>query len=168
MLRCNHCFWVTTDDHAAVCKHCGHFLADSKPLHRTRSLYSPSVTSHLVKRDKHVGKLSTNEVAIYAMDMDEPLITTLTEEVVLGRTSRISSVTVQPTIDLTPYQGVERGVSRAHAALRRYKSELAVIDLASTNGTWVNNNRIEPNVPMAIRNGDRIVLAKLSIYVYFE
>ncbi len=168
MLRCNHCFFVAIDESNTTCRNCGQTLRDSKPLRRTRSLASPNPTAHLVTRNKHVGKLGRHEVAIYMLDMDEPLIATVTDELVLGRTSRVSAETAQPTVDFTTFQAVERGVSRAHAALRRFDRALAVIDLGSTNGTWLNNARLTPNLPVIISNGDRVALAKLSMYIYYH
>ena len=47
-------------------------------------------------------------------------------------------------------------VSRWHAALRQVDSELAIEDLGSTNGTWVNGHRIEAVTPL--RLGDRVRL----------
>ncbi len=168
MIRCNRCSLVTTDEDALVCKHCGQPLQVSGMTQRTRSLYMPTPTAHLITRDKHIGKMGKYDIAMYFIDMEDPLLMPLTREVVLGRTSRIVSTAAQPTLDLTPFQGIERGVSREHAALRRIGRDLIIVDLESTNGTWLNNCRLLPNAPTVVQNGDRIVLAKLSIYVYFE
>jgi pSer/pThr/pTyr-binding forkhead associated (FHA) protein len=137
-------------------------------LKRTRALVGPTSTSHLVSRNKHVGKLGHNEIALYVSDFEDPLITSVTDEIVLGRVSRVASITEQPSVDLSGYQAVERGVSRAHAALRRYPTgDLALVDMDSTNGTWLNNTRLTPHLPTVISNGARIVLAKMTLYVYF-
>ncbi len=137
-------------------------------LRRTRALNGPTSTSHLVVRNKHYGQLGHNEIALYVNDFEEPLITTVTDEIILGRVSRVASITEQPSVDLTSYQAVERGVSRAHAALRRYPTgDLALVDMESTNGTWLNSSRLAPNLPTVISNGARVVLAKMTLYVYF-
>jgi len=52
--------------------------------------------------------------------------------------------------------------------LQRTNGTLAVTDLGSTNGTWINNVRLTPKVPVRLNNGDRVVLARLALHVYFE
>lgn len=59
------------------------------------------------------------------------------------------------------YEGCDRvfsgdSVSLRHALLVRDLSGLRLIDLASTNGTWLNGVRIERSA--AVRAGDRIAL----------
>jgi len=103
------------------------------------------------------------------MDLyEEPLIVNVTHETILGRISRVASVTPQPAIDLTMFQAIELGVSRAHAALRRYMDDLLILDLDSTNGTWVNGVRLKAQTPVKLQSGDRISLAKLTLYTYFQ
>lgn len=59
-------------------------------------------------------------------------------------------------------------VSRNHAELRRTAEILEIVDLGSTNGTFVNGERIQPQLPQylqvgdEVRFGDRIFHVKLS------
>lgn len=46
--------------------------------------------------------------------------------------------------------------SRNHAELRRAGRNVAVVDLGSTNGTFVNNHRIQANQPLLLQSGDEI------------
>ncbi len=52
-----------------------------------------------------------------------------------------------PDIDLTPFGGTTRGVSRRHALLRFNGGTWTITDLNTTNGTFVNGARLSPNVP---------------------
>src|SRR5258708_32177303 len=87
-------------------------------------------------------------------------------EVVLGRTDLAASP--MQRLDLSPYGAHERGVSRDHAVLRYGNHELTLTDLKSANGTSVNLNKLEPNQPKALNNGDEFMLGTLSIVVHFE
>jgi hypothetical protein len=49
-------------------------------------------------------------------------------------------------------------VSRRHAGLRGSQRELSVLDLGSTNGTWVNDRRCEPGVATPLTAGDTLRL----------
>jgi len=134
----------------------------------THRLGAPRPTSSLQPRIKHIGNLGPHEIALYVAEYEEPLIVNVTHETILGRISRVASVTPQPAIDLTMFQAIELGVSRAHAALRRYMDDLLILDLDSTNGTWVNGVRLKAQTPVKLQSGDRISLAKLTLYTYFQ
>ena len=75
---------------------------------------------------------------------------------------------IKPDLDLSHDGGAEAGVSRHHAAIVQTAQGLAVMDLDSVNGTWVNNYRIAPRLPFAINNGDELKLGQLVIHLFFE
>lgn len=57
------------------------------------------------------------------------------------------------------------GVSRQHALLRPTDTKLYIVDLNSTNGTWINGHSIGVNTPHALSNGDRLVLGRMECIV---
>ncbi|MBI5671457.1 MAG: FHA domain-containing protein [Chloroflexi bacterium] len=57
------------------------------------------------------------------------------------------------------------GVSRRHALLRPTDTKLYIVDLNSTNGTWINGHSIGVNTPYALTNGDRLVLGRMECIV---
>jgi hypothetical protein len=73
----------------------------------------------------------------------------------------------QPEIDLTPYQALEKGVSRYHALLARYTTTLTITDMLSRNGTYINRERIRPKREYTLREGDEIRFGELITYVHF-
>jgi FHA domain len=87
----------------------------------------------------------------------------LTKSAILGRNTPIGTVDV----DLTPHKGVELGVSRHHARIDRDRDMLHVIDLGSSNGTFLNRQRLEPGVPHILRNRAVLQLSQLTIRVQF-
>lgn len=70
-----------------------------------------------------------------------------------------------PDLDLTPHQAVEHGISRQHAVLIPSTDALYLVDLDSTNGTWVNGAYLEPGQRYAVNPGDRIELGLLKLMV---
>jgi hypothetical protein len=54
-------------------------------------------------------------------------------------------------------------VSIEHACLRWRGSSWAVRDLASTNGTWLNGNRIEPGVDVTLSAGDALAFGERQL-----
>jgi|SRR5581483_3469309 hypothetical protein len=171
MITCPNCAFTENADTALLCAKCGQPLSDSRasllkrPLGVTGML-SPEVLIFEPRiRDRHVGKLKKHEVAVYISDMEEPLIIPLTRDVLLGRYGGLDQ---QPPIDLAAFQGLEHGVSRRHALLRRFGPDVAIVDLGSTNGTWLNGIRIQPHQPVILRSGDRLLLARLPIQIYTD
>jgi len=69
----------------------------------------------------------------------------------------------QPEIDLSPHGGDIAGVSREHARLHHSGEGWQLLDLSSTNGTFVNNGRLTPRIPSRIRNGDLIRCGKMRM-----
>lgn len=72
-----------------------------------------------------------------------------------------------PDVDLTDYGAAEAGVSRQHALLTVQQNRVLIEDLASTNGTWVNDSRLAPNRPYVLKNGDILRLGRLRLRVRF-
>jgi pSer/pThr/pTyr-binding forkhead associated (FHA) protein len=70
-------------------------------------------------------------------------------------------------IDLMPYGGREQGVSRQHATLYRTRHTLSLVDLNSTNGTYLNGERLISHEPRLLRDGDEICLGNMRFQVHF-
>jgi pSer/pThr/pTyr-binding forkhead associated (FHA) protein len=106
-------------------------------------------------------------VALYIAGNEEPLIIQVTYEAILGRYA--PSSIAQPRVDLASYGAYTKGVSRLHAAIRRTQDNLlVVIDLDSSNGSWLNGVRLEPQRLYTLRSGDRLILGQIEIEIYFN
>ena len=71
----------------------------------------------------------------------------------------------QPDFDLTPYGAFSHGVSRRHAILMPTAQGLTLIDLGSTNGTWLNGRNLKHGQRYRIRTGDYIEFGTLRMDV---
>ena len=95
-------------------------------------------------------------------DVEVPLTK---EEVSIGRLDPASGSF--PDIDLTDYDGAEKGVSRRHAKIIRRGSGVFIEDLGSSNGTFLNRKKLSPYLLEALKNGDELHLGKLALRVSF-
>jgi len=102
---------------------------------------------------------------IFEID-DKPFTITLRNQLVVGRHSGLSSDTA-PDVDLTPFNALEKGVSRRHLRIRCPDYMLYVTDLGSRNGTWLNGHIILPGAERLLRSGDTLQLGALRIRVKF-
>ena len=83
------------------------------------------------------------------------------EGYILGRSD--SGSPYVPDIDLNAYNALEKGVSRRHAVLLNYRNTLHVMDLGSVNGTLLNEDRLQPDKPYPLREGDKVCLGSLNL-----
>ncbi len=149
-----------------VCDRCGTLLCD--PKSSTVHMRSSPVLLQLRRKQEKVagtprpGKL----VVLQIRGLSERLSFEEGTEVVLGRND-ISNPDMS-RLDLTPYGGHERGVSREHALLRYKDGQLSVTDLHSANGTLVNLQRLGSGQPRQIKDGDELTLGNLTIMILFD
>jgi type VI secretion system FHA domain protein len=63
---------------------------------------------------------------------------------------------------------VEKRVSSKHARLERNAGGWRLIDLGSTNGTFLNDRRMDAQAPAPLKNGDRISIGLFQLRVVLE
>jgi pSer/pThr/pTyr-binding forkhead associated (FHA) protein len=83
------------------------------------------------------------------------------EGYIIGRSDVNSSY--QPDIDLVACNALEKGVSRRHAALVRYQGMIHILDLNSVNGTFLNGERLQPDIPYPLNTDDDLRLGTLNV-----
>jgi hypothetical protein len=87
-------------------------------------------------------------------------------EFTLGRIS--DGQPIMPDIDLSPYHAYANGVSRLHAVVKRSEDNIILMDLGSSNGSYLNGKRILPNVEQILRHGDVVMFGKLKIQILLK
>ncbi|PID86734.1 MAG: hypothetical protein CSA11_07640 [Chloroflexi bacterium] len=70
-------------------------------------------------------------------------------------------------LDLTKDNGIELGVSRTHAILQWSNQGIVIMDLGSTNGTFLNNHHLPENKPYPIQSGDELRFGDLLVHIFF-
>jgi len=88
------------------------------------------------------------------------------DDVLIGRADPRGKVV--PDIDLTIYGGGTTGVSRQHARLLRKGGNWIIEDLRSTNGTFVNDERVPPSQPTPLNDGDSVRCGQLVLTFYTD
>jgi pSer/pThr/pTyr-binding forkhead associated (FHA) protein len=103
-------------------------------------------------------------LTVYLPSHNHSMHTKLKSEIVFGRGTGIDQ---PPDIDLTAYYGVQAGVSRRHALVKFTADTANLEDLGSSNGTWLNEVRLESGQNRTLRSGDIIRLGNFLMFVYF-
>jgi hypothetical protein len=80
---------------------------------------------------------------------------------------RVGEDTMPPHLDLCEHFTTAQGISRRHALLRPTERELYLIDLGSTNGTFLNQKRLPPRTNHKVSDEDIISFANLHFKIMF-
>lgn len=67
-----------------------------------------------------------------------------------------------PDVDLTPHDR-EGKVSRRHAVIHAEQGKYALEDLGSTNGTFLNGDRLAPKERRALKSGDSVCMGEIMM-----
>lgn len=149
------------------CEDCGQPLGASDPTAtqptkqlETRDEFAAHATWGTARFEKDAA------IILHIRDSAEPITFRPEGQTVIGRSD--STSVQKPDLDLTPYGALEKGVSRIHAAIFRNDDTLTLIDKGSANGTHLNGQRLVPNQPRVLRDGDEIRLGRLIAHIYFK
>jgi hypothetical protein len=80
---------------------------------------------------------------------------------VLGRSDPV--LDLYPEVDLSAFDAEEKGVSRRHARILKTSEGLFIEDLNSTNFTFLNGLRLEPELRYPLNEGDEIRLGYFAM-----
>ncbi len=86
-------------------------------------------------------------------------------ELILGRFDPDSEE--RPDVDLTAEDQAAWGISRWHAKVIGWRGQYEIQDLGSSNGTWVNQETVEPQTRKHIQTGDEIRLGGCVFYLSY-
>lgn len=165
MKQCHYC-GTKNREGLLFCEECGQDLRESQPTIPTRQL--EELPNDLAARATWGTASFGNQqhVIIHIRDIAEPIKLVVHDRTIVGRSDETSAR--KPDFDLTPFGALEKGVSRIHAAIERSDDTLTVIDMGSSNGTHLNGQRLPPDQPRVLRDGDEIRFGKLVAHIYFK
>jgi hypothetical protein len=155
---------------AMFCSECGANIATQDTM-STQNIDTGEMNQAAVNASKapprqpSVARLDTWGT-LHLMDTGQMLPLSDRNEFTLGRISE--GQPIMPDIDLSPYQAYASGVSRLHAVLKRDSGRILVMDLGSSNGTYINAKRLNPNMEQPVQHGDIISLGKLKIQMLLK
>jgi len=166
MIECPNCQHENLDG-TVFCTECGMQLSG---LHSivTQNIKAGSGSLPAVdkKKTEAYAKSLDTWASLHLLDSGQILPLGDRSEFTLGRVSEAQPI--MPDIDLTPYQAYASGVSRLHAVLKREGKHVFVMDLGSSNGTYLNGKRLKPNVDQSLAHGDMLSLGKLKIQILLK
>ena len=154
---------------ALVCVYCGASL-DENPKDKTTEKMAHATGKApgghgVLSAIGPIPGMPASGIAVYFVGESKPITTLDLDDFVLGRQVTGASDDI---VDLSQYGGLEMGVSRRHAWVRKTVIGYEVVDLNSTNGTWLNEKRLVPNKTYPLNSGDQIRLGQMLLIVLFQ
>jgi FHA domain len=153
---------------ALFCSQCGANLVEAKKT--AESVFQPINTDFFSEMfsgefptSLDMSDQSGTALWLSILDFGELVAVPERKEFTLGRAS--SDQPIIPDVDLTPFNAYKAGVSRLHATIRLNGEKMTIVDLGSANGTQLNGEKIEPNVPYDLMHGDVVKLGRLKIQI---
>ncbi len=147
------------------CVQCGTYLPSGGPL-RTEPLPDQEegrpARSHQDEGDTE-GKRAVN-IEIEILNTGRKIMLSADREILVGRLDAAHGIF--PELNMTTDGGLEHGVSRRHARIYTHEGMCFVEDLDSTNGTFLNDERLTPYLPYAFRDGDLLMFGTMRLRVH--
>jgi FHA domain len=163
MSECSKC-GVTVESGQQVCSTCATLGLASSPGTMHLRVDAATLRLRRARQDEARAQLPEWSVNLHSRGLSERLNFVEGTQVILGRTAVVGQQ--ERYLDLDRYGGRQRGVSRRHAVLRFANGQVTLTDLNSLNGTSINLQKLEPQRPYLLRNGDQIMVGALSIVIY--
>ena len=156
---CAHC-GTTNREGELICVSCGILLTKEAP----KTIHIPLPTSGLLTRNlepEGVYTMLTLQAGEHVYEIPAADGTS----VMMGRNNTALTPAGMSVLDLVEAGGVGLGVSRRHALIRCEHSAFFVLDLDSTNGTFLNGRRLRPREQHLLISGDVLRLGALEVRV---
>ena len=162
MIDCRKCLHRNVTG-AVFCEECGELLRGADVL--IPAITDERITEELKRKPPRPELIppAYSWISLHFMGGGTILPLASRNEFILGRLTQDNLIL--PDVDLTPYRASVSGVSRVHAMVKRDDNKAMVIDLGSSNGTYLNGQRIHPDEEFALRHQDVIALGTLQIQV---
>lgn len=168
MIKCSEC-GASQPEGTLFCSECGGFLIESTKRTTAVLPFSefaerpppPPLAAAELEPSSEIRRLT-----FVIPSSRRRLTVELDKEIRVGRADPKSDVV--PELDLTPDNGLEKGVSRLHATIKASSRGLVLIDLGSTNGTVLNTYRLPAEQPYPLQSGDEIRFGDLLLHLFFD
>jgi len=164
MIICPNCQHENANG-SVFCAECGEQLDGIETL-VTQAVTDEQISEELRKKAPLIDVDSTpanSWLSLHLLDSGKILPLASRSEFTLGRLSE--GQPIMPDIDLTPFQAYASGVSRLHAVVKRDGNNVVVMDLGSSNGTYLNGRRLNPHMEEKLNHGDIVALGKLKLQI---
>jgi hypothetical protein len=158
---------------ATRCAHCGARLVSTDDtlaaeVEQQKSAFQSQ--ANLTRYEKVLRHLPPGVLALFFIGRDDPIILPRVKTVILGRdsTQHGEQTAEEKTLDLSSFGRLAYSISRRHAMIVRTAEGFSLSDLGSTNGTWLNQQMLQPGKTYSLQSYDQVRLGLFTLMVGFQ
>lgn len=158
---------LINDVDTTVCKYCQSPLnanAGAAPTTGLVDMSSELADELLLEQITKNHPPTSQGLSIFLLKNGQLIDLCMESKFTLGRADDSNS---EPMIDLTKFDAFSMGISRHHAIIKAVDDKYVLADTNSSNGTWLNGNRVMPNKPHDLPSGSVIQLGRLKLVVIY-
>jgi pSer/pThr/pTyr-binding forkhead associated (FHA) protein len=135
-------------------------------IHTTLNIAPSSDTLQANERcQAYLKQIEPGDICFILEKNQTPIVSHNVSETILGR---FFDELENGNLDLDPHGAGAAGVSRRHARIIRINEQFIFEDLNSTNGSWLNGQRISAGTTYPLTCGDQIWLGQFKLQVCFH
>ena len=168
MTKCQACQHQNKGD-SVICAKCGDMLPtrpDLTFIPNTSALEHDHTTT-VLDMSRPGTATFTAEMELHLKFESDSVTVPVKNTLFLGRDT--TKIGITSSIDLTPFGAYLEGVSRLHAEIRvSSENYLEIMDLHSTNGTYLNGKYLKPLYSYRLHDGDEIRISNLALTIHYK
>ena len=156
-------------DGTIFCSECGESLVATTRHETTLSLGQHPPTGELADEAALIPAPAPSagpRITLVLMNSGRRISLDIDDDLLIGRKDNARGIF--PDVDLGLDGGYDAGVSRRHAILAYNNGIYTVEDLSSSNGTFVNGQRLPAQQAMRLKQGDELKCGTVLMRVAFE
>ncbi len=172
MQECRHCH-VQQLDGTIFCAECGASMIGGERLHESTSKLNyaadqdlPLVTETKPRVVSAPMPGRSPQISLVVINSGRQIQLEVTQPLLVGR--KDNQRKIYPDVDLGLDGGYDAGVSRRHAIIAPAFGGFTIEDLASANGTFVNGQRLDPQIITPLNSGDEVQFGTLILRFELE
>ncbi|MCX7860408.1 MAG: FHA domain-containing protein [Chloroflexus sp.] len=167
MIICNYCQAQQLDG-TIFCTVCGASLIHTQPQRQTTaSLNRAAAEAAQLIEDQAtvlpapVSATTGPAIVLVVLSSGRRIELPAAPELIIGRKDQQRGFF--PDVDFSLDGGYDAGVSRRHARIVRFDNGYMLEDLGSSNGTFLNRQRVPPGQPVQLQHGDEVQFGMLLV-----
>lgn len=179
MIACPECKTEHYDG-ALFCQSCGAALVPAAAAHMaarqqkagqagagSRRISDPSLSvPQPADPNKLTPETGAQQLRFTIPHRQEDLVVALGETVRIGRADPDAGYV--PEVDLSAYDGFEKGVSRRHATIQQFREGIVVVDQYSSNGTRLEDRPLTPGQAYVLPPKAALRFGELLVHLTIE
>jgi hypothetical protein len=158
---------------ATSCAHCGARLVSSDDtlaaeVEQQKAAFHSQ--TNLTRYEQFLRQLAHGVLALFFIGRDDPIILPHLKTLILGRdsTQYIQQTAEEKKLDLSGFGRLTHSISRRHAMIVWTADGFTLSDLGSTNGTWLNQEMLQPGKAYHLQSYDQVRLGLFTLMVGFQ